>query len=96
MIKFNSLCTVNIRSFPFLKDLISYKNSIKVLFTFDNEFYKEFNKKKGQTGEEYMSQVIALVKNAYKDNSLSYRLGTGVNIIGEAKRYDGTFDHASL
>ena len=43
-----------------------------------------------------MSQVIALVKNAYKDNSLTTRLGTGVNIIGEAKRYDGTFEKASL
>jgi hypothetical protein len=82
--------------FSLLNDIIFYINSIKVLFTFDNAFYNGFNGKKSQTGTEYMNQVIALVKNAYKDNSLTKRIETGVNIIGEAKRYDGTFTPESL
>ena len=43
-----------------------------------------------------MNQVIALVKNAYTDKSLVERIGTTVNIIGEAKRYEGTFTDADL
>ena len=43
-----------------------------------------------------MNQVIALVKNAYTDNSLVNRIGTKVNIIGEAKRYEGTLTDADL
>jgi len=64
---------------------------VKVLFHFDNGFYKAFDRAKGISGEEYMNQVIALVKNAYRDNSLADRIGTNVNIIGEARRYYGTF-----
>jgi hypothetical protein len=82
--------------FPLLNYIIFYVNSIKVLFTFDNAFYNGFNGEKGQTGTEYMNQVIALVRNAYKDNSLTNRIKTEVNIIGEAKRYHGTFTDASL
>ena len=57
---------------------------MKVKFTFDVEFRNAF-------GDEGMTQVIALVKNAYKDQSLVGRIGTHVNIIGEAATYDGTF-----
>ena len=79
-----------------MNDLIFYINSVKILFTFDNAFYNEFNGKKGQSGTEYMKQVMALVNSAYKDKSLVNRLGTHVNIIGEARRYDGKFTRASL
>ena len=43
-----------------------------------------------------MNQVIALTKNAFTDNSLVNRIGTKVNIIGEAKRFDGIFKDKDL
>ena len=50
---------------------------MKVLFTFDNGFNSAF-------GTEGGKQVMALVKNAFKDNSLKKKIGTSVNIIGTA------------
>ena len=63
--------------------------SVKVRFTFDKAFRRAF-------GNEGMTQVIALVKNAYKDQSLVGRIGTQVNIIGEAATYEGTFARNDL
>ena len=37
-----------------------------------------------------MDEVMALVKNAYRDKSLKNAIGTKVNIIGTRQRYDGT------
>ena len=70
--------------------------SIKILFTFDNEFYKGFNGANGKPAEEYIAQLIALIKNAFKDKSLVSRIGTSVNIIAETKKYDGSFIHNGL
>ena len=62
---------------------------MKVLFTFDEGFNSAF-------GAEGGNQVMALVKNAYKDNTLVRRIGTSVNIIGTAKTYSGTFTDSDL
>ena len=62
---------------------------MKVLFTFD----KGFNSAFGVAGG---NQVMALVKNAYKDNSLKKGIGTSVNIIPTAKTYSGTFIDVDL
>ena len=43
-----------------------------------------------------MNQVMALVKNSFKDTSLISKIGTKVNIIAEARRYDGTFTKEDL
>ena len=66
-----------------------YFYSVKVLFTFDKGFISAF-------GSEGKNQVMALVKNAYKDNSLVKRIGTSVNIIPTATTYSGTFTDADL
>ena len=60
-----------------------------VLFTFDKGFNSAF-------GAEGGNQVMALVKNAFKDNSLTKNIGTSVNIIGTAKTYAGTFAKSDL
>merc|ERR1719510_1147203 len=62
---------------------------VKVLFTFDKGFISAF-------GSEGKNQVMALVKNAYKDNSLVKRIGTSVNIIPTATTYSGTFTNADF
>jgi hypothetical protein len=62
---------------------------VKVKFTFDKGFLSAF-------GDEGMTQVISLVKNAYKDKSLFDKIGTNVNIIGEAAKYEGTFTKNDL
>ena len=41
-----------------------------------------------------MDEVIALVKNAYKDKSLKNQLGTIVNIIATKEKYDGDLSGA--
>ena len=71
------------------KYMFIYIYSVKVLFTFDTAFLTAF-------GNEGMTQVITLVKNAYKDSSLVSKIGTAVNIIGEATTYSGTFTRADL
>ena len=68
---------------------LTFIYSVKVLFTFDQDFRNTFGMEGGR-------QVIALVKNAYKDQSLKRRLGTHVNIIGTATKYSGTFTDADL
>ena len=66
-----------------------YINSVKVLYTFDSGFNSAF-------GESGMNEVMALVKNSFKDKPLVNNIGTNVNIIGEKKRYYGTFSEADL
>ena len=58
-------------------------------FTFDANFYNEFDGKDGKSGDEYMDEVIALVKNAFKDKSLKNQIGTIVNIIATKEKYNG-------
>ena len=94
LISLDYLCSSVLLTYPDISHF--YINSVKVLLTFDNAFYKAFNGAKGKNGTEYMNQVIALLRNAFKDKSMTTKLGTSVNIIGEAKRYDGTFYDSHL
>ena len=64
--------------------------SVRVLFTFDSEFYHAFNGVEGKSGDDYMNEVMALVRNAFRDKSLKNAIGTRINIIGTKKRYSGT------
>ena len=57
-----------------------------VMFAFDVRFQEEFRNKDGKTMDEHMETIIALVKWAFLDKSLSKQLGTTVNIIGTKKR----------
>ena len=69
---------------------------LKVLFTFDTKFYNEFNGKDGKSGDDYMDQVIAIVKNAYRDKSLKDNIGTTVEIVGTKKKHTSAFNSNSL
>jgi len=64
---------------------------IKVLFTFDTSFYNEFNGKDGKSGQNYMDEVMALVKNAFSDKTLKEYLGTKINLIGTNKKHSSSF-----
>jgi len=64
---------------------------IKVLFTFDTSFYNEFNRKDGKSGENYMDEVMALVKNAFSDKTLKGYLGTKINIMGTKTKHSSSF-----
>ena len=61
--------------------------SVKVLFTYDKKFYKAFNKKGGKPANAYMNQIIALVRNAFRDKTLKNAIGTRVYISASKKRY---------
>ena len=58
--------------------------SVSILFTFDTEFVGAF-------GDRGMEQVIALVKNAYRDKKLKQMIGTTVQITGYKKKHYGAF-----
>ena len=62
---------------------------MRVLFTFDSKFYDDFNGLDGKSGNDYMNEVMALVRNAYRDKSLKNAIGTKVNIIGTTKLHPG-------
>jgi len=62
---------------------------VRVLFTFDSEFYAAFDGIDGKSGDNYMNEVMALVKNAFRDKSLKNAIGTRVNIIGTKKLHTG-------
>ena len=64
---------------------------VKVLFTFDTKFYNDFNGQSGISGDEYMNQVMVLVKNAFLDNTLKNRIGTNVNIVATKARHSSGF-----
>ena len=64
---------------------------VNVLFTFDNNFYNDFNGLSGISGDEYMNQVVTLVKNAFLDTTLKSKIGTDVNIVGTTKRHNAVF-----
>ena len=64
-------------------------HSVRVLFTFDSEFYAAFDGIDGKSGDNYMNEVMALVKNAFRDKSLKNAIGTRVNIIGTKKLHTG-------
>ena len=64
--------------------------SVKVLFTFDSKFYKEFHGKDGKSAEEHMEEIIRIVKLAYKDKTMKTQIGTHVNIIGYKRMYEGS------
>ena len=62
-----------------------YKNfSLSILFTFDTKFVREY-------GDAGMEQVIALVKNAYRDKTLKHLIGTSVQVTGYKKKHTGYF-----
>ena len=63
--------------------------SVRVLLTFDSEFYTAFDGIDGKSGYDYMNEVMALAKNAYRDKSLKNAIGTKVNIIGTTKLHPG-------
>ena len=61
-----------------------YNFSVNILFTFDTKFVTAF-------GDAGMEQVIALVKNAYRDKKLKKMIGTTVQVIGTKKKHTGAF-----
>ena len=61
---------------------------IRVLFTFDKHFYKDFDGLDGKSAEEHMEEVTRLVTNAYKDKKFKREIGTHVNIIANKVHYD--------
>ena len=63
---------------------------VRVLFTFDTEFIHAFVGQDRKSADEHMEEVISIVKNAYKDETLKRELGTVVNIIAEKKTYRGS------
>jgi len=62
---------------------------VRVLFTFDSKFYDDFDGLDGKSGNDYMNEVMALVRNAYRDKSLKNAIGARINIIGTKTRYSG-------
>jgi len=64
---------------------------IRVLFTFDKHFYKDFDGLDGKSAEEHMEEVTRLVTNAYKDKKFKREIGTHVNIIAKKVHYDVSF-----
>lgn len=46
---------------------------VRVLFTFDTEFTSAFDGHDGKSADEHMEEVISIVKNAYKDETLKRR-----------------------
>ena len=64
--------------------------SIKVVFMYDKKFFKAFHRKGGKSAGTYVKQMMALVRNAFKDKTLKDAIGTTINIKGFMKRYRGT------
>ena len=64
---------------------------VKVLYTFDEAFYDAFDGENDKTGDEYISEVLALTKQAFADTTLKAYLGRKINIVGSSKKYDSTF-----
>ena len=71
-------------------DYVDIFHSIRVLFTFDNDFYKTFDGEDGKSAEEHMEEVLKHVKYAYQDNTFQREIGTTVNIIANKTTYDGS------
>ena len=69
---------------------------VKVLFTFDSNFQKDFREQDSPPNDDYAEQVIALVKNAYQDKTLKNAIGTPINIDGTIRWYSGSFSRQSL
>ena len=66
-----------------------YIFSVNILFTFDTKFVAAF-------GDSGMEQVIALVKNAYRDKKLKKMIGTTVQVAGTKKKHTGALKSGSL
>ena len=64
---------------------------VKILFMFDKKFTRApgFNK----NTQDKMNQIMALVRNSFRDRSLKNYLGTTINIIGTKKKYKKTLTH---
>ena len=56
---------------------------------YDKNFFNTFNKKGGKSANTYVNQIIALVRNAYKDKTLKNAIGTTINVKGSKKKYNG-------
>ena len=83
---FTCICYIFVSSTIFLYLCI---HSVRVLFTFDSKFYDDFDGLDGKSGNDYMNEVMALVRNAYRDKSLKNAIGARINIIGTKTRYSG-------
>ena len=85
-------------TFHNIKCLITlwYIFRVKVLFTFDSNFQKDFREQDSPPNDDYAEQVIALVKNAYQDKTLKNAIGTTINIDGTFRWYSGSFSKQSL
>ena len=85
-------------TFHNIKCLITllYIFRVKVLFTFDSNFQKDFREQDSPPNDDYAEQVIALVKNAYQDKTLKNAIGTIINIDGTIRWYSGSFSKQSL
>ena len=68
--------------------LYSFSFRVKILFMFDKKFTRApgFNK----NTQDKMNQIMALVRNSFRDRSLKNSLGTTINIIGTKKKYKKT------
>ena len=69
---------------------------LEVLFTFDDNFRNDFREEVLRPADCYAEQVIALVKNAYRDKTLKNSIGTTINIIGTIRWHNGSFSKQSL
>ena len=65
-------------------------NSLKVLYTFDDRFFEEFDGKDGKSSKEHMIEIIKIVENAYKDKTFKTNIGTVINIEADMARYKGS------
>ena len=68
---------------------IFFQYRIKVHFIFDKKFNDAFHDKKGKSGEQRMDEVMRLVKNIYKDQSLSKELKTTINLVTTKRKHEG-------
>ena len=66
--------------------------SFNVVFMFDDDFFNEFNNKGGKSADNYVDQIIALVKNAFKDKTLKNAIGTTINVKSFKTKYNGTIE----
>ena len=62
------------------------------MFMYDNQFFNEFNNKGGKSADNYVDQIIALVKNAFKDKTLKNAIGTTINVKSFKTKYNGTIE----
>ena len=70
--------------------MFTFVYSIRVLFTFDNDFDNNFDGEDGKSADEHMEEVLRHVKYAYEDKTFQKEIGTTVNIIANKTHYNGS------